>query len=732
MERRLCFVITLAALLPLLLTAAPAAAQDAGAGDSLHLIGKWGQGSCWAVTVDGSRVLVGNGSVLEVCAHGNDGTLEVIGQVTLPSPVEGIAVAGDLAYVASRDAGLRIVDFSDRLRPVEVGAAWVPDDVYDVAVVGNYAYVAADGDGLRIIDVSNPAAPFETGFVDTDGYALKLKVAGSHVYLADGSAGSGGYGTMRVIDVSNPAAPFLAGSHEMTQSSYTYAWCLDVVGNLVYVGYDFGYIAVVDVSNPAAPVQVGGFDQGLDNIQGMHITGGLMYVAYSWRGLGVFDLADPLYPVPLAVADTPQDARRLCVAGGRAYVADQEGGLQIFDVTNPAVPLLEQAHATPGNSHDLAVRDGWAYVADEMFGLRILDLRNRRFPHQEGELALPGTAVTVDVMDGHAYVAAGSAGLRVVDVRDPAAPVEVGSWDLGGSFESVTAHGGLVYATESGGPLRIFDVADPTDPVQVGGYTSTFRARHTAYKDGYLICAQRNTYNSFWVLDVSVPAATGSVYTLDLPGISWDVAVLGDHAYLSAGSSGVYILNVANPATPSYVGTFDPSDGANGLETWGDFLHVAGGGRVWMLEVSNPAAPAWSGWFDTGGVAWEIAMLDGDLVVADHDDGVLVLRNELVMPGGAGDGPPPAPAAVSCHPNPCNPATTITFAVPRPGPVRLDILDARGRRVARLVDAPMAAGPARVVWRGLDDGGRAVASGAYFVKVETAAGPATGRVVLVR
>ncbi len=87
---------------------------------------------------------------------------------------------------------------------------------------------------------------------------------------------------------------------------------------------------------------------------------------------------------------------------------------------------------------------------------------------------------------------------------------------------------------------------------------------------------------------------------------------------------------------------------------------------------------------------------------------------------------------MSCWPNPCNPATTIGFVVPQAGPVRLEVLDARGRRVARLVDRILPAGPAQVVWRGRDDAGRDAPSGVYLVRVTGAAGPARGRVTLVR
>ena len=58
-----------------------------------------------------------------------------------------------------------------------------------VAVAGSYAYVADRDAGLRVVDVSNPAAPFEVGSYDTPGYAYGVAVAGAYAYVADGEAG---------------------------------------------------------------------------------------------------------------------------------------------------------------------------------------------------------------------------------------------------------------------------------------------------------------------------------------------------------------------------------------------------------------------------------------------------------------------------------------------------------------------------------------------------------------
>ncbi len=77
----------------------------------------------------------------------------------------------------------------------------------------------------------------------------------------------------------------------------------------------------------------------------------------------------------------------------------------------------------------------------------------------------------------------------------------------------------------------------------------------------------------------------------------------------------------------------------------------------------------------------------------------------------------PAAALLPPRPNPFNPSTRISFTLTSAGDVRLELFDARGRRV-RLLDAgPRTAGEHVVSWNGTDDAGRRLAAGAYLVRL---------------
>jgi YD repeat-containing protein len=83
-------------------------------------------------------------------------------------------------------------------------------------------------------------------------------------------------------------------------------------------------------------------------------------------------------------------------------------------------------------------------------------------------------------------------------------------------------------------------------------------------------------------------------------------------------------------------------------------------------------------------------------------------------------------------PNPFNPSTRIRIEVQTRQRVVVNVFDVRGRRVASLLDAMVAAGPTSVVWDGRDARGAAIPSGVYFARVRSERSTASIRMVMLR
>ena len=95
----------------------------------------------------------------------------------------------------------------------------------------------------------------------------------------------------------------------------------------------------------------------------------------------------------------------------------------------------------------------------------------------------------------------------------------------------------------------------------------------------------------------------------------------------------------------------------------------------------------------------------------------------------------PGAATARLHqnvPNPLNPSTRIDYELTAACRVELAVFDARGRRVATLVDRHQDAGPGSVVWDGRDAAGQDVATGIYFYRLTAGAHREARSMVLMR
>jgi len=100
---------------------------------------------------------------------------------------------------------------------------------------------------------------------------------------------------------------------------------------------------------------------------------------------------------------------------------------------------------------------------------------------------------------------------------------------------------------------------------------------------------------------------------------------------------------------------------------------------------------------------------------------------------GVGGTPTSYVLSVSNFPNPFNPSTTVSYTVPSRGNVSVTIYDARGARVATLVDnESRVAGAYRLEWNGRSESGAMLSSGIYFARVEQAGAVRTKKMVLLK
>ncbi len=84
------------------------------------------------------------------------------------------------------------------------------------------------------------------------------------------------------------------------------------------------------------------------------------------------------------------------------------------------------------------------------------------------------------------------------------------------------------------------------------------------------------------------------------------------------------------------------------------------------------------------------------------------------------------------HPNPFNPTTAISFALPEATHIEIAVFNIVGQRIATLAESDYPAGEHTVMWDGRDDNGRTVSSGVYFYQIKAGDFIASKKMVLMK
>jgi hypothetical protein len=333
-------------------------------------------------------------------------------------------VSGDLAYIGYGVAGLRIIDVTDKAKPVE-NPAWTYTDSgctsIALAAEASTLYATNEQVGLEKIDISDKTAIRSVLSYDTPADAVAVDISGEYAAIVDDNAGTAPESEgVRILQLS----PF-----KDSVQLYLKGFCTTPgKANDVMISGDFAFVAdgemglqIIHMEDKTAPAIVGSCDTpGVAS--GIFVSGNYVFVADGDMGMAVVDTTNKTAPVRIASIDTPGVAARVAVAGNYAFIADGEAGLQIIDVTNKTAPVITGAVDTPGVASGVFISGDYAFIADGDMGMAVLDITNKTLPARIASVDTPGFAGNISVIGNYAYVADGEKGVSVINVAIPAQP----------------------------------------------------------------------------------------------------------------------------------------------------------------------------------------------------------------------------------------------------------------------------------------------------------------------
>ncbi|MFT4546890.1 MAG: hypothetical protein ACI9MB_000835, partial [Verrucomicrobiales bacterium] len=319
-----------------------------------------------------------------------------------------------------------------------------------------------------------------------------------------------------------------------------------------------------------------------------------IYVAARSGGLHSFDLSDPANPEPVLGSELVTSASDVFTDNGRLYIRSGRE-FKIFDTSVPdTVELL--ATSRPDEFFlsplDTTAADGYIYY--QVFGnVHILDTNK---PENLGGTPAATTplfsdfySVTAVHRQGDLLIAAAANSIRVFDLStSPGAPPMLWEGVMGLGIADVAGTGELLGIATTNG-IIVADVSEPDFPIARSVVGNGTEFLEVAMTETYLVGITRNEIHAFDITNPGAPVPLGMSTSAEP---IWDVAVVGNHAYATAGNNGILTvdLSAALPAAPA--NAFSDNGFTEHFVVVGDRVFVSDGSRgLFLLDVSDPAAP---------------------------------------------------------------------------------------------------------------------------------------------
>ena len=432
-----------------------------------------------------------------------------LGDRLLPELAEPLAAwsSGGKVYLGGQQEERWVVlDVTSRPRKV----ASLPGGVTAADSDGRLLCLAR-GPAVEVLDASS-GEPRPLRALEAPSPVLRVRVRGDRAVLSGG--------TLAVVDLARGKvlATALARPNAGTYGARLPAFvdALPCRGGFVAALDRFWGLRVLrgDTLEEVADLPTSGGD-----FTGMQVDGERLYVGNNWGGVAILDLSDPDHPKPLggtrrALAPNPGCAGFLARGSRLWSQGNEDRTLRAFDVLHPEAPgLLAQVSVGGVKPAGDVRRFGAGYPAfwQDLLVLpgfcRVVRAETLERVGQEPQAGYLHDAAAVAVVKGVPYaVLTGEEALEVVDLRDPARPRQVGRLpgDYGAYYfaRGLEVVGSLALVANRQ-ELRLVDLSEPSRPALLSALRLEGEPVDVRVVDGLAFVAA--CYGGLHVVDVRDP-----------------------------------------------------------------------------------------------------------------------------------------------------------------------------------------------------------------------------------
>jgi hypothetical protein len=206
-------------------------------------------------------------------------------------------------------------------------------------------------------------------------------------------------------------------------------------------------------------------------------------------------------------------------------------------------------------------------------------------------------------------------------------------WQYGTSqdLRAFAVSGDLAVGVTAASNFDVFDISNLTLPIKISSDDFGANLYDVAFVGNYAYVAAGNA--GLKIVDLTDPTLPVVASTYNSPGSARGVALRGNHVYLGDGNSGLHIIDVSEPTSPVVLGSYDTSGFAYRLDVEGDLAYLADGLEgLKVIDITDPSSPSLLSAYDTPGTALAVDMegnlayvadLDGHLRIIDVSDPTL-------------------------------------------------------------------------------------------------------------
>jgi hypothetical protein len=464
-------------------------------------------------------------------------------------PTDSLFLDGDILYINANEARVHAFNVSDPANPIDLDVQAGPNwyDLYDrdtddVAVANGYVYVA--GDGIAKFRQLSDGTLSKVGEYLNISSVPCIEVRGSFAYTSLNQS----FGVFHIAG----SEPAMVASADLPETLNDLAIKDDLV-----IGVGVSGLYIFDVSVPQQPQQIAFLSQPVG--YRVRLDGDIAYVPSDDDGVLVIDISDPYEPVEIGRYDTVGSTRHVRVADSLAFLGQDTQGLVIADISSPAA--VQVAGDFDGSAANESVRIGdYLYLTDwDVRALRVLDVSDASNPVEVGGV-YDFYAVYIETDGEYLYVVRFDVDaqldyLHVFGLTDPTAPEELGTMLIGPYIFKIAIGNGHLFALEFYDQgVHIIDLSDPYNPHEDAFYP-------VFWPQGIWIEGDRayvtSTLDGLLVLDIQNPASPEFLGGYGEPFELQAVAVSGDLAFITTGSTGVHRLRLYDVGDPGDIRELD-------------------------------------------------------------------------------------------------------------------------------------------------------------------------------